>query len=256
MLHGVSYQSVPHGMGDFGSGLWGFLSRQGKDTWKSICYTTNYRDSCCQNWKHAQWLTTYLCIIIHFWPWPLTPAHLIYDRRITSIPHLFENPDKNTDSTYLSDQDMRKATSKHSKIIQQFCVRWRKEYLTALWIPQKHRQQPAGNQEGRCCSGSRWHPTLHWKLAVVDDLVNRKDGLMCSTHISTANHKTTRPITRLYLLEVVSSGDRENTDHQQRPTSSDSEICSRSKRAATAKAMTRITKWTDTLQQAQEKCRE
>ena len=54
-------------------------------------------------------------------------------------------------------------------------------------------------------------PRLQWKLAVVDDLVEENDGLIRSAHISTANHKTSRPITtritRLYPLEIVSGGD-------------------------------------------------
>lgn len=65
-------------------------------------------------------------------------------------------------------------------------------------------------------------PRIHWKLAVVDDLVKGNDGLIRSAHISTANHKTNRPITRLYPLEVVSSKNRENTDHERGLNSSDS----------------------------------
>ena len=64
-------------------------------------------------------------------------------------------------------------------------------------------------------------PRFHWKLAVVDDLVKGNDGLIHSAHISTANHKTNRLITRLYPLEVVSSENREHTDHERGLNSSD-----------------------------------
>ena len=57
----------------------------------------------------------------------LTPAHLIYDRRIVSVPHPVEDLSENADPSYLSDKDMRKATSRHTKLTQQFWVRWRKE---------------------------------------------------------------------------------------------------------------------------------
>ena len=57
-------------------------------------------------------------------PEPLTPAHLIYGRRILSVPHPVEYPDEDKDPSYLTDQDMRKATSRHSKLIQQFWVQW------------------------------------------------------------------------------------------------------------------------------------
>ena len=60
-------------------------------------------------------------------PEPLTPAHLIYGRRIVSVPHPVEDPDENADPSHLSDQDMRKVTSRHSKLIQQFWVQWRKK---------------------------------------------------------------------------------------------------------------------------------
>ena len=182
-------------------------------------------------------------------PEPLTPAHLIYGRRIVSVPHAVEDHDEDADPSYLSDQDIRKVTSRHSKLIQQFWIRWRKEYLTAL----REFHKATGNnrrviKKGDVVVVHDDCPRLHWKLAVVDDLVEGNDGLIRSAHISTANHKTSRPITRLYPLEVVSSGDTENIDQEQRPvTSRDSEICSRPKRAAAAKAITRISEWTDTL---------
>ena len=99
-------------------------------------------------------------------------------------------------------------------------------------------------------------PRLQWKLAVVDDLVKEKDGLIRSAHISTANHKTNRPIIKLYPLEVVSNGTKEkNTDHELKPTS-DNETHPRPKRTTAAKAKTRITEWTDMLHCSPEKCRE
>ena len=181
-------------------------------------------------------------------PEPLTPAHLIYGRRIVSVPHPVEDPDEDADPSYLSDQDMRKATSRHSKLIQQFWVRWRREYLTAL----REFHKTTGNnrqviKRGDVVVVHDDTPRLHWKLAVVDDLVKGNDGLIRSAHISTANHKTSRPITRLYPLEVVSSENGESANHEPSPVSSDSKIRPRSKRAAATKAMDRIAEWTDTL---------
>ena len=181
-------------------------------------------------------------------PEPLTPAHLIYGRRIVSVPHPVKDPDEDADPSYLSDQDMRKATSRHSKLIQQFWVRWRREYLTAL--REFHKTTGNNRQVIKRRDVVVVHddtPRLHWKLAVVDDLVKGNDGLIRSAHISTANHKTSRPITRLYPLEVVSSENGESANHEPSPVSSDSKIRPRSKRAAATKAMDRIAEWTDTL---------
>ena len=58
-------------------------------------------------------------------PDPRIPAHLIYGRRVVSVPHPVEDPDENADPSCLGDQDMRKVTSRHSKLIQQFWVWWR-----------------------------------------------------------------------------------------------------------------------------------
>ena len=123
-------------------------------------------------------------------PEPLTPAHLIYDRRIVSVPHPVEDLSENADPSYLSDKDMRKATSRHSKLTQQFWVRWRKEYLTAL----REFHKATGNNRQIIKKGDVVvvHDDtlrLQWKLAVVDDLVKGNDGLVHSAHISTANHK-------------------------------------------------------------------
>jgi len=171
---------------------------------------------------------------------PLTTAHLIYGRKIVSVPHPIEDPDENADPSYLRDQDMRKATSRHSKLIQQFWVRWRKKYLTAL----REFHKATGNNKQVIKKGDVIvvhdnTPRLQWKLAVVDDLVKGNNGQIHSAHISTAIHKTNRPITRLYPLEVASSEARESTDHEQRPSPG---VSSQAKRAAAAKAMTRISR--------------
>jgi len=104
-------------------------------------------------------------------------------------------------------------------------------------------------------------PRLHWKLSIVHDLVKSNDGLVCSAHISTANYKAYRKITRLFPLEVVSHPDdnlirmssedssptvsveqQSNTDIQ-----NDNPAYSRPKRTAATRAMKRISEWTNTL---------
>ena len=45
-------------------------------------------------------------------------------------------------------------------------------------------------------------PCLMWKLAMVEDLIVGNDGLVRAVHIHTANHRTMRPIVKLYPLEV------------------------------------------------------
>ena len=63
---------------------------------------------------------------------PLTPAHLVYGRRITSLPRPHDdNPDDDPDYNP-SASTMRKQLNRHAKLLQSFQIRWRMEYLTAL----------------------------------------------------------------------------------------------------------------------------
>ena len=48
---------------------------------------------------------------------------------------------------------------------------------------------------------------MAWKLAVIEDLIIGKDGLTQAAMIRTANGTTSRPISKLYPLEVTSEQD-------------------------------------------------
>ena len=109
-------------------------------------------------------------------------------------------------------------------------------------------------------------PRLCWKLAVVEEPIKGNDGLVCAAHIRTDNCTTTRPIVKLYPLEVVSNDhspvdcseqdpddDRPikataTDDH--RPTevdsSSDHPII-QPRTAPTTKALRRMKEWSDII---------
>ena len=70
------------------------------------------------------WPLTYVSTDISD-PEPLTPAHLMYGRRIVSVPHPINDPEENTDPSYLSDRDKRKTVNKHLRLIQQFWLHWK-----------------------------------------------------------------------------------------------------------------------------------
>jgi len=61
-------------------------------------------------------------------PLPLTPAHLLYGRRITSLPQS-EDIDVTAD---VSQTTLRDMAMRQTHIIHQFWGRWKDEYLTAL----------------------------------------------------------------------------------------------------------------------------
>ena len=62
---------------------------------------------------------------------PLTPSHLLYDRRITYLPHplqedIYDDPTYNSGTSQTEDQAKRR-----KELVQHFWNRWRQEYLTA-----------------------------------------------------------------------------------------------------------------------------
>jgi hypothetical protein len=64
---------------------------------------------------------------------PLTPSHVLYGRRITSLP--FDTPvsdDDLTDPDYGSESAIQRRVKLQAIILQRFWKRWRHEYLTSL----------------------------------------------------------------------------------------------------------------------------
>ena len=47
-------------------------------------------------------------------------------------------------------------------------------------------------------------PHIGWRLAVIEELIEGKDGLVRAAHIRTAQGRTNRPISKLCPLEVSS----------------------------------------------------
>jgi len=136
-------------------------------------------------------------------PVPLTPAHLLYGRSITRLPHDY-------DSTDLSDPDygqdllqMKAKTQAH--LMKCFQSRWRHEYLTSL--REFHRTSGNNHQQIKVGDIVTVHddgPRVNWRLAVVTKLLVGGDGLTRAAEIRTSTGTTNRPISKLFPLEVNS----------------------------------------------------
>ncbi|XP_048587816.1 uncharacterized protein LOC125570309 [Nematostella vectensis] len=63
---------------------------------------------------------------------PLTPSHILYGRRITSLPHPDTDADELTDPSYGNDDHLRRDATRVALVIQHFWQRWKQEYLTSL----------------------------------------------------------------------------------------------------------------------------
>ena len=119
-------------------------------------------------------------------PEPLTPAHLLYGRRITTLPHPMVEEDKVIDPNYGDDSDLRKRANTQALILKHFWKRWKLEYLTSLWEFHK----TTGNNTQRVQTGDvvLVHDDtlrINWQLAVIEDVIKGSDGLVRAVNIRT-----------------------------------------------------------------------
>ena len=133
-------------------------------------------------------------------PDPLTPAHLLYGRRITALPHRDDEPEPHT----TTQSDVTKRARFQTQLINHFRERWRHEYLTSL----RQYHQTTGNNKQTIKVGDVVQiydetPRLQWKLATIQELITGNDGYTRAATIRTCSGLiTSRPITKLYPLEV------------------------------------------------------
>ncbi|XP_052245628.1 uncharacterized protein LOC127854604 [Dreissena polymorpha] len=120
-------------------------------------------------------------------PEPLTPTHLLYGRRVTTLPY----PDNSDDSTMIPTLDhsqINKRAKLQAHIISQFQKRWKFEYLTGL----REYHRATGNniqsiRVGDVVQIQDDSPRIRWKLAVVEELLTGNDGLTRAAKIRTCN---------------------------------------------------------------------
>ena len=115
---------------------------------------------------------------------PLSLAHLLCGRRITSLPH--EHEENVDDPDYMDASTMRRQVDKHSRILDCFQSRWKREYLTSLREFHKvsrHNKQLI--KKGDVVFIHDDKPRLNWKLAVIEELLMGNDGLVRAANIRT-----------------------------------------------------------------------
>ena len=134
------------------------------------------------------------------------------ERKITSLPYS-TNQELEHSLNDMTHKSTNKLFKMKSQIIQSFWYKWKHEYLTAL--REYHRN--TGNNKQLITIGDvvqiyEDSPRIKWTLAVVEKLNVGGDGLARSAVIRTKNGLTSRPITKLYPLEVSLNSDDDNTD--------------------------------------------
>ena len=138
-------------------------------------------------------------------PEPLTPAQLLYGRRLTTLPVEGSDDIINNAEVAMTHSNLVKRARDQKRLIEQFHVRWRREYLTGL---REQRRETGRNLQtisiGDVVQIHDDGPRIGWKLAVVEDVVRGNDGLVRAAKLRTSTGVTNRPIVRLYPLEVTS----------------------------------------------------
>jgi len=199
-------------------------------------------------------------------PEPLTPSHLLYGRIIDTVPHSATTEDEVTDEDFQeAGSKLHNTLSKKAKaqalIIQQFWNRWKREYLTSL--RETHSANNGTTKErikvGDVVVVHDDVPRLKWQLAVVKELQRGQDNAVRSAIIRTVNGVTSRPIVKLYPLEVnaesetvrdsedVSDGREDCTPDTSISDNSRPKLPSRPQRTASVKARAQVTDWAQIL---------
>ena len=139
-------------------------------------------------------------------PSPITPAHLLYGRTITTLPYHNVAADEISDPTYGDGSEVRRRAKAQAVLLSHFWSRWSKEYLTAL--REFHRTTGNNVQTVRVGDVVQIHddtPRIQWRLGVIEHLNKGSDGLVRSVQLRTSTGTTNRPIAKLYPLEVTAS---------------------------------------------------
>ena len=90
---------------------------------------------------------------------------------------------------------------------------------------------------------------LHWRLGIVDSLIQGNDGLVRAVNVRTNNRVTSRPISRLYPLEVSLTSDNqtEHSNATEIATNNTGDTGGRPQRAAAKRARARLLEWATRL---------
>ena len=182
----------------------------------------------------------------------MTPSHLLYGRRITTIPHPTIEEDDISDPTFLTSSMLQEKVKRQTQLLQNFQGRWRREYLTSL--RETHKYTGVTNQTIRVGDIVLVHddvPRLQWRLAVVEGLIKGLDGIARAAKICTSTGRTNRPIVKVFPLELscetTDSPGSQEIKIADDPINETEPVCQKSTRNASIKACECIKNWTDII---------
>ena len=146
-------------------------------------------------------------------PEPLCPSHLLYGRRIVSLPYPQVSAEDISDPDYMTAPIIREAFTHQSQILQHFQGHWKQEYLIALreFYKVKGTCAPQAIKVDDVVLIHDDLPRRSWKMAVIKGLIKGNDGYVRAAEVRTKNGRTNRPISKLYPLEISTDEDDTTT---------------------------------------------
>ncbi|GFS61792.1 integrase catalytic domain-containing protein [Trichonephila clavipes] len=124
---------------------------------------------------------------------PITPASFLFEIPTAEIKDL----------DFQDANHFRKRLRFRAKVIKELKKRFRNDYLGQLIQQQEQHPQSSNIQVGDIVLiGDDWKKILQWPLARVIKLIPGKDGLVRTVKLKTQSCTLTRPIQRVFQLEV------------------------------------------------------
>ncbi|CAG2249007.1 unnamed protein product [Mytilus edulis] len=139
--------------------------------------------------------------------------------------------------------NISKRAQRLSTLIEHFWNRWKFEYLTSLReFHKKTGDNKINIKVGDVVQVHDDKPRIKWKTAVVEEVVTGNDGLVRSAIIRTNSGRTSRPIVKLYPLEIneVTPSD----EYMEEPNNEEIPTRTLPLRKASIRAKERIKSWT------------
>ena len=134
---------------------------------------------------------------------PLTPSELFCGRRSITLP--FHTDDYDPEDIPYGEDKLQERYLKLNIKIKSMWERWRTDYLTSL----RHHHAKYGTKEQQIqigdivlIDGENFTRRILWKLGIVTALKRGNDGIVRSAEIKTSGITTSRPIQKLYPMEL------------------------------------------------------
>ncbi|XP_071160987.1 uncharacterized protein [Mytilus edulis] len=150
----------------------------------------------------------------------------------------------NINETYtLTASDISKRAQRLSTLIEHFWNSWKFEYLTSLReFHKKTGDNKINIKVGDVVQVHDDKPRIKWKTAVVEEVVTGNDGLVHSAIIRTNSGRTSRPIVKLYPLEINEV--KPSDEYMEKPNNEEIPTRTLPMRKASIRAKKRIKSWT------------